>query len=585
MSIDNTLKEKNITIILFLVCLVFIAIGIFLRVYQLNQQILLDDEWWSIRYISKFNILWFFSHFVKGANSIPINMLQTIFVNIFGLNETLLRLANLLAGLGILFLFPWMVKKLLNINVATIALSLFSLSSFIIFYSRSARPYAILLLLSFLTIGANYLWILTRNKTWSLIIIISGTLAVYFHLYALPAVMTSIGFTLLVRVIYDLFPRSMLKINQPPSWKNILLTGLAILVLISLLYFLPIKKGMFSLLDAKSSGFNIETLRRAFELIFGTANIYWIIFLILIFLLGAINLFRSNILLFTYLISILCVSLLSVIILRPAFYRIALVFLRYSIIVVPIIYIFIGIGFVEITKIFSRGIKKNLNRYVAISVLFIFLTIIYFFSTPLPEMLEKPNNFYLHSAYQESYEFNWDKPYKSDFLKNNFKASKENIPKFYFEISNDKKINSLIEYPMTVEDHFNILYYYQHFHKKRVFIGFIPETNHDSTIIYNGHVTELLSINEILKPYVEKKRNHLSTLVDLTDSNSMENSKANLLVVHKNIMAEIQNSKKFEVTEDSNFLFHLFKQKNYPVFEEKWLWIFTLDKLHPYNNL
>jgi predicted membrane-bound mannosyltransferase len=69
-----------------------------------------------------------------------------------GLTELRIRLPQLILGTLSVVLFPWIVRPLLSKRSTLLFAALLTLSPLLIFYSRLARPYMIVVFLSFICI-------------------------------------------------------------------------------------------------------------------------------------------------------------------------------------------------------------------------------------------------------------------------------------------------------------------------------------------------------------------------------------------------------------------------------------------------
>jgi hypothetical protein len=94
---------------------------------------------------------------------------------------------------------------------------------------------------------------------------------------------------------------------------------------------------------------------------------------------------------------------------------------------------------------------------------------------PLKRTFSPPNHFMHHSAFQDSYSaFDWAKS-RVRLLTPLPQMPRARIPSFYVDVARDPSVPGLIEYPMFIGDPLNFHYYYQHFHRKPVAIGFVPD--------------------------------------------------------------------------------------------------------------
>jgi len=139
-------------------------IGLALRGYQLDTQILWDDEWHSIFNVRDYSFWDNATHFRESDNCIPLTLFHQIFKETTGLNEFGLRLLPFLAGLLTIFFCYWAVKRILDKKTSLIFTALVIISPLLVYFSRYARPYSIAALLSFIAVLAFYEWAKTEKS-------------------------------------------------------------------------------------------------------------------------------------------------------------------------------------------------------------------------------------------------------------------------------------------------------------------------------------------------------------------------------------------------------------------------------------
>jgi predicted membrane-bound mannosyltransferase len=145
-----------------------VACGAFLRLYLLPGQILLDDEWHALNYVLGRSFAFLATHFsVPGATSVPMNLYTRLLLETTGWSETMLRLPAVLAGLLSLLVLPPLVRRIFGTPTAMLFAVLLAISPFLLFYSRSARPYGVVLLLASVSMLSCWLWTATGRRRWA----------------------------------------------------------------------------------------------------------------------------------------------------------------------------------------------------------------------------------------------------------------------------------------------------------------------------------------------------------------------------------------------------------------------------------
>lgn len=133
-----------------------IAAGAALRLDQLRGQILIDDEWHAVHRLLAGGPADIFRSLGYADHSVPLTLLYWLEARWFGLSELAMRWPMLLAGLATLALLPLYVRRRFGPPTAVLFAWLLALSPMLVNYSRTARPYAITLLLACLAYWAFY---------------------------------------------------------------------------------------------------------------------------------------------------------------------------------------------------------------------------------------------------------------------------------------------------------------------------------------------------------------------------------------------------------------------------------------------
>ena len=162
--------------------------GLFFRFYQLPGQILVDDEWHAVHQIIAFGYPDIFNDFGTSDHCIPLSLFYEFLLNNLWISEFLLRLPAVAAGFLALLIIPLMLAKPLGTRAAMATACLLAISPLHVFYSRLARPYAISMLLSFISLA----YLPVANAT---------ALAFLGPLISLPAASILLGEVLTRRIV------------------------------------------------------------------------------------------------------------------------------------------------------------------------------------------------------------------------------------------------------------------------------------------------------------------------------------------------------------------------------------------------
>jgi len=124
------------------------AFGVWMRLEQLGSQVLADDEWHALNFLLErpaHEALW---RFGISDHSIPMTLLDGLLANTIGLSELGMRALPLACGLAALVLLPVMVHRHVGTKATLLFAALLAISPLHVYFSRYARPYAVVFLLA-----------------------------------------------------------------------------------------------------------------------------------------------------------------------------------------------------------------------------------------------------------------------------------------------------------------------------------------------------------------------------------------------------------------------------------------------------
>tara|TARA_B100000686_G_scaffold333206_1_gene398888 strand:- start:6425 stop:6922 length:498 start_codon:yes stop_codon:yes gene_type:complete len=136
-----------------------LLIGGILRWYQINDQIVLNDELYSINYLIRNDYWEILTHFGKADHCIPLTILYKLLAENIILSEIEIPLPVFIIGMISIALFPLMVKAYIGKYPAYIFSFLLAISPICIHFSRFGRPYIIAL-------GFSFIGIISFYKRW-----------------------------------------------------------------------------------------------------------------------------------------------------------------------------------------------------------------------------------------------------------------------------------------------------------------------------------------------------------------------------------------------------------------------------------
>ncbi len=587
--------DSNADISFWFFAVLAVVVGVVLRLYMITEQILLDDEWHGLNYTFDNTFFYIFTHFVgAGATCVPMNLYQLFLLKTVGWSELLLKAPSLAAGILGPVVFPVIVKKILNRRATVIFIFLLAISPFLIFYSRFCRAYSMVAFFAFICILSLYLWAAGEGRKYGIIFVISGVLAVYFHLFAIVAVVAPLGFVFAVKLLHK--PgRCDGRINVVPGLVSFISAGTGILVLLTVLL-LPAFLQSRSMVPARSDRIDMETLMGLASMLSGTANGYMIVLFFGMLVFGLVRLLRQKPLLAGIFVSTAVLYFAALVISCPDSIHSPIVISRYVIPLFPISFLLVAFGAETVFEYFQGAAAIKCRGYGGLSNLMaaVFL-ILLFFVGPLSQIYAGPNNFTNHSAFQESYEpLSWQQSYTSDIAPG-FVMQQKDLSGFYHWLLKQPRGTAVVEYPMDMTDHNNLLYYYQHFHKKRVLAGYITNPDIQGYGVPEGEsaaVFDAASIDYPMTGVRDKDRLKFKNMIDVMNIEALERSGADYIVLHKKVRAvavvpvsETNRAPVYLSSVDLVYMPVIYLDRMYrgifglPVFEDQQLTVFQIKGL------
>lgn len=526
-----------------LLLLVAFLTGTIARCYMILDQVPLDDVWHGLEMAADRPLSYLATHSGLGATSIPLNMYCRLLLETVGWSELGLRLPSLAAGLAGLLLLPLLVRRALGNRVALTFAFLLAISPFLVFYSRVCRPYSVYLLASFLGAWACYFWVARRNRFAAGVYIVSSVVAIYFFVLGVVVVLAPLAFVMLAK-LKDRFTRSA---SRLPNWIELAVVGALIGGLAGALLLPDLLQS-----ETPNPGFvigrgklSVGTLYGFAAMMAGTPNAALTWLFVLLTIVGAILLCTAMPLIGGMFMSIVVVNLGVVFVLNPKGSEVAIVFTRFAIIVLPIAFLCVAraldrlcVWLPSMSPPRLRRLSGHLGTLLAVAMLAALLL-----AGPLPRIYAGPNNFTNHSAFQQAYEpLDWARYYTpAMFPQYPYRLTAENISPAYTRIAREPDATAIVEYPMMVGDHFNPHFYFQHFHKKRVIVGycsdFILPFVKSVGFVYGNHLA-----CEILSRVREPGQLRFRNMINIMDTEALRASPAKYVLVHKNLETEVERN-------------------------------------------
>lgn len=392
------LNNEKLTKNIFLagLTIMLILLGFYLRLDQFFIQILIDDEWHAIHKILNSTPDQIFKSFGHADYSIPLTLLYWFEAKYFGLSELLMRWPMMLCGILTIILFPFYVFRRFGAYYGLGFTLLLACSPILIIYSREARPYAITLFFAYVSIWLFYKYY--KNCTHPVL---------YIFLYTLVASLAIWMHLIIAMYVFAPFVLEFIKIfmkstsNKLSKFKKLIYLGLPSAILLMIVLIPPFLHDMASL--SVKSGHDSPTIDTVFEalfLSFGTTSVVLVILFTIISFLSLPLLLKKSEIIVNIVLGFM-LTLLVILIVKPAWVHVPITFLRYVLPIVPVMLLSIVEGFISFHKLMN---KKNLIYITPFAILLISSG--YLLTSPIWGLIKKPNSHTQHLVFSISFKQN-----------------------------------------------------------------------------------------------------------------------------------------------------------------------------------
>ena len=428
-----------------------VVVGAAIRLDQIREQIVLDDEWHALHAILRFGYGRILTHFGWTDVCIPLAVFDKVVADTVGLSEMWMRLPVLLAGIASLLVLPLMLRAWLEHSATTSLAWLLAVSPLHVFFSRFARPYAISLLLVMVGGLAFARWWEHGRPRWKALCMGGFVLGPYFHLSVLPVVLATIALGLAEAAGWR---RSSARRPREVALLAVeVALGLAVLVGVPLAVdhaALAYKAGRARLGAPMAAG--------VLELMAGTARRPLLMALVALVLAGGLVLARERPRLLALLAAMALAVPVAILAARPVSVDEPIVAARYCLVVLPVALLLAAVAL-------ARGeqwLRARIGAWppgtlTALAVVGLFV------AGPLPRLHARPNNWTHHGSFQYAYD-----PARLDW------RCPPEVPRFYRELATRPPASlRLLEAPWWHA--WENVYFpcYQQVHRQYMAIGFV----------------------------------------------------------------------------------------------------------------
>jgi hypothetical protein len=284
----------------------------------------------------------------------------------------------------------------------------------------------------------------------------------------------------------------------------------------------------------------LQTVPRAAMLMSGTgqpvlAALFWVAVVA-----GAVERIRRDSWFGVTLVSLYPLHALALMLSRPDAGQSAIVVARYCMPLVPVSILLAGCGIWATLEALAKRVVMKPVLETGLAGAFV---VAFAAAGPLPQCYVRPNSFTSHGAFQHRYApIDWRASFTSDITPPNFTLRTtirvEEVSPFYGELARNPGERPIVEYPMLIGDHFNPLYYYQHFHRRRVLVGYTANIV-SLRGLSAGNLYGNTCVDQVMSFIRDPSRVRFRNLVAMDDLAAMRRDKAEYVILHKQFEAEL----------------------------------------------
>jgi len=422
--------------------------GVALRLWQLDIQIVIDDEWHAIHKLLRASPLDIVTHLGYADYSIPLTLYYQQLQRTIGLSEWGMHVPSLVGGIALLLIGPRLLARTFALPVRATWAMLVAISPLLVYHSKIARPYALTSVLTFVAVLEFRAWWQQGRRRDALAYVATTVAAGWLHTITLP-------FTLLPIVFYAA------QVLRPFDGRRLVAVARVAIVTAAALAFVlaPPLINDWAQFSAKAGrdAVSLESLYRTLLMLAGTGAAPAGMFVFALAALGGWRVLRRDRDLAAYLATVCGGGAIAVASTGAEWIAHPLVLARYMLPVVPFLLLFAAEGIVALVATSRDGLGAASSAAIAVVLLL---------TGPIPGEWHYPNQFWGHLRYQFDYDAAHN-PYVTQ-------VPNEPVPTFYVELGKRPPGTlTLIEAPWRFESHFNALSLYQDAHRQRVMIGLV----------------------------------------------------------------------------------------------------------------
>jgi hypothetical protein len=488
--------------------LVSIAVAIVLRLVQLPEQIIADDEWLSLHALLHGGYADVFTHFGARDPCIPLSLYDKLVADTIGLAEWSMRAPMLCAGILSVIVLPLLLTRWMGAKGSLVFQWLLAISPLHVYFSRYARPYAIVFFLVVLGTIAFARWWRSGSIPWAILCALCFIAAPWFELTSLPFVIAPFAFASWVTsraarasgAAESLAPNGI----RRGFW---LLAAVVVAGWCALIGPPIVSDGSSLALHSRSQRFELPALTNVYELLSG-AELPALAFVSgLVFLFGSSAMLRRQRALIQCFATVIAVEIAVLTAIGPDHIDSALVLVSCA---VPMLAAFLWIS--SMGLVHADDLLRTHWKFPAHAGSVCLCGTLLAFG-PLVHSYHSPNNWTNHAIYQLDYSPRFERSYAANVM--NFEA----VPPVYKRIGEIAGSSfRVVEAPWSREWPSIPYPLYQRLHVRDTLIGFVDDPH------------EMPGEGEL--PYGDT-RFHFQNFVHVSDFDAMRRANVRFVIFHR----------------------------------------------------
>jgi hypothetical protein len=428
-----------------------ILAGAFLRAWQLRDQMLVDDEWHAVRMLIRAGMGDIASHFGLADYCIPLTLYYRWLYERAALSEWAMHLPLLLAGVALLLAAPRLLRDVAPPVTRAIWTGLLALSPSLVYFSRTARPYALVTLLGFVALLAFRAWRRGGGAKAAVVYALATILAGWAHVLSLVFTLWPFAHYGL-RALRGLFD-AQTRVPARRALLAMIALGLAVALPLAAALLPPLLNDWGAMAGkAGANSATAESLYRTVLMQLGVGTLWPALPLAALLVYGGVRLWRRDtdftVLMFgatLFGIGVICAA-------RPAWIQHAPVLVRYAAPILPFLLLCVAEG--------AAGLLRRVPAPAAAATAALGLGAL-FAAGPMPGWYYAPNQFMEHALFQFDYD-PAENPYAT-------LLDLGPVPAFYRELAARPPGSvTLIETPQRAHSNFMPDPWYQRIHRQNV---------------------------------------------------------------------------------------------------------------------